>query len=335
MGVSRKAERKSRQGARSKVVDSLRANLEAGKSAGADEAGGLAAAGSRRPENPDEVRADRYVREVSVLAERTRMWHLHDRMALNEALVDTLADNIRRHGQHQPALGWELARPEGGVSIELVYGRRRREACARLGVPLRVQLIDFPGDRRALELMDVENSEREAPSPYEVGTGYRRRLDDGLFASQSELAEFLGMNRSTLNRYLKVSALPREVFDAFADPAELTLRYGDQLQRTLAKAGDQEMAALMEVAARATQATDRDDAQTRRYLMAAARGKVEAPCASGSYERRIEGKGSAWASVRRSDAGNRWRIELSPDVDEASLRRIEKAIARAIGSDDQ
>lgn len=76
-----------------------------------------------------------------------------------------------------------LVRPKG-KSYEIVAGHRRRRAAEAVGfevVPCLVKAID---DREALEMLVVENLEREELDPVEEARGVRHLLDAGMTAEE-------------------------------------------------------------------------------------------------------------------------------------------------------
>lgn len=83
---------------------------------------------------------------------------LTDRFSL-DAEIDDLVESIREFGQRVPAQVRRL--PSG--DREIVYGRRRLEACRRLGRDLLCQIVDMT-DEEAIAARGLENSARRDPS---------------------------------------------------------------------------------------------------------------------------------------------------------------------------
>jgi hypothetical protein len=58
-------------------------------------------------------------------------------------------------------------------------------------------------------------------SPYERGLSYRRWLSSGLFKSQSEIADALGVSEAQISRLLKYAVIPAAIIEAFDSPADI------------------------------------------------------------------------------------------------------------------
>lgn len=119
-----------------------------------------------------------------------------------------------------------------GAIYEVVYGHRRLEACRQLGLPV-LAVIDNLDDRTLFMEMERENRERADLSPWEQGVMYARALDCGLFSSNRQLANALGVDHSNLGKSLALARLPAEIVDAFATPMDIQLRWAPMLKKAL------------------------------------------------------------------------------------------------------
>lgn len=175
----------------------------------------------------------RQVVEYSVDPRRCRMWRYHNRLQdyITRENTSELIESIRINGQRQAALAREL-KDDPDYDYELVYGARRRFACAELGIELRVRVTRM-SDRLALAEMDAENRPRKDISDYERALDYRRWLDDGLYPNQSELGVAIGVSKSWLSRVLRLADMPAQVVNAFASPLDLRIEYGYELAKLL------------------------------------------------------------------------------------------------------
>jgi len=127
------------------------------------------------------------------------------RTQLPEDGLDELANSIRSSGLIQPI----LIRPSG-ERYQLVAGERRWRAAGKAGlekVPAVVREID---DTEALELALAENLLREALNPMEVARAYER-LQQQFHLTHEQIADRLGINRSTVTNTLRLLGLPSEV----------------------------------------------------------------------------------------------------------------------------
>ena len=121
---------------------------------------------------------------------------------------------------------------EEGERFEIVFGHRRHEACRQLGLPV-LAVIDNMDDRSLFIEMERENRERADLSPWEQGVMYERALEQGLFASNRQLASALGIDHSNLGKSLALARLPSQVVAAFATPLDIQLRWAPVLNKAL------------------------------------------------------------------------------------------------------
>jgi ParB family chromosome partitioning protein len=130
------------------------------------------------------------------------------RRRFEETELERLADSIRRHGVLQPVVVRRAA-PGAARPYELVVGERRWRASQRAGretLPAVVQDIE---PRDLLELALVENIQRRDLNPIELGQAFRTLLAAG--CSQEDLAERVGLDRSTVANHLRLLELPKEL----------------------------------------------------------------------------------------------------------------------------
>ena len=124
----------------------------------------------------------------------------------DEALAE-LAASIRRHGVLQPVLVSE----DGPERYILVTGERRWRAARLAGletIPAVIREQLESADQ--LELALVENLQRRDLTPLEEARAFDH-LRSSLGLSQAEIAERVGMDRSTVANSLRLLKLPEEV----------------------------------------------------------------------------------------------------------------------------
>jgi len=127
------------------------------------------------------------------------------RVRFDEAALAELAASIQSAGLLQPV----IVRPQGD-GFELIAGERRWRAVQRLGwskIPAVVRPVD---DRTLLALALVENLQRDDLNPIEAATSYQRLMDE-FQASQAEVAQLVGKDRSTVANALRLLRLPQEI----------------------------------------------------------------------------------------------------------------------------
>ena len=126
------------------------------------------------------------------------------RRAFEPGALDALAESIRVHGVLQP-----IVVRRAGDRYELVVGERRWRASKQAGlasIPAVVLEID-PRDR--LEVALVENVQRRDLNPIELAVAFRALADTG--ATQEEIGQRVGMDRSSIANHVRLLELPREI----------------------------------------------------------------------------------------------------------------------------
>jgi ParB family transcriptional regulator, chromosome partitioning protein len=126
------------------------------------------------------------------------------RRTFEPGALTALADSIRVHGVLQPVVV-----RRAGDRYELVVGERRWRASKLAGlaaIPAVVLEID-PRDR--LEVALVENVQRRDLNPIELAVAFRALADTG--ATQEEIGQRVGLDRSSIANHLRLLELPREI----------------------------------------------------------------------------------------------------------------------------
>ncbi len=128
------------------------------------------------------------------------------RHLLDESAIRELADSMHVSGLLQPV----LVRTAADDSYELIAGERRWRAAQRLGWSEINAVVREVDDRTLLTLALVENLQRDALSPIDEAKGYQRLVAD-FAASQNDVAELVGRDRSTVSNALRLLKLPESV----------------------------------------------------------------------------------------------------------------------------
>jgi ParB family chromosome partitioning protein len=126
------------------------------------------------------------------------------RRSFDAAELRVLADSIRRHGVLQPV----VVRRSGG-RYELVVGERRWRACREAGLASIPAVVADLEDRARLELALVENVQRRDLNPIELAHAFRALGDGG--ATQEQIGERVGLDRTTIANHLRLLDLPNEI----------------------------------------------------------------------------------------------------------------------------
>ncbi|MGE3818552.1 MAG: ParB/RepB/Spo0J family partition protein [Isosphaeraceae bacterium] len=127
--------------------------------------------------------------------------------------IRALADSLRQHGMIQPVLV-----RQAGERYELIAGERRLRAAFEAllhEIPVRVMDLD---DQRVSELAMVENLQREDLNALEKASAFRDYLNR-YGGTQEELANRLGLDRSTISNLMRLLELPDEVQSALRSRA--------------------------------------------------------------------------------------------------------------------
>lgn len=119
-----------------------------------------------------------------------------------------LSASIKSHGVLQPLVVRQV-----GDEFQLIAGERRLRAAQTAGfdsVPVRI--VDF-NDRQVLEAALAENIQRSDLNPIEKAVGFKDYLDR-FGTTQDQLADSLGLDRSTITHLLGLLELEPEVQEA-------------------------------------------------------------------------------------------------------------------------
>ena len=130
------------------------------------------------------------------------------RRAFADVELNELSDSIKQHGVIQPI----VVRPVKGSQdrFEIIAGERRWRAAQLAGlhevpiVPVDVSESD------ALEIMIIENVQREDLNALEEAQGYHV-LADEFKRSQEDIAKIVGKSRSHVANMMRLTKLPAEV----------------------------------------------------------------------------------------------------------------------------
>ena len=137
--------------------------------------------------------------------------------------IKELAASIRTYGVVQPVVVRQL--PTG--VYQLVAGERRLRASRLAGLDVVPAIIRDVDETGALELAMVENLQREDLNPIDEARGYESLMElSG--TTQSNVAERVGRDRSTVANSLRLLDLPPDVQDLLVE-GELSAGHGRAL----------------------------------------------------------------------------------------------------------
>ena len=129
------------------------------------------------------------------------------RKKFDEEAIEELAESIKIYGVIQPI----IVKKQDGY-YEIVAGERRWRASKKAGLSEIPCIVRDDTERKSKEISLIENIQREDLNPIEKARGFRQLIDEyGL--KQQELADMMGMNRTTVTNSLRILNLDPRVID--------------------------------------------------------------------------------------------------------------------------
>lgn len=121
--------------------------------------------------------------------------------------IEELAESIKVYGVIQPII---VTKKDN--YYEIIAGERRWRASKKAGLTEIPCIVRNDDERKAKEIALIENIQREDLNPIEKAKGFKQLIDEyGL--KQQELADIMGMNRSTVTNCLRILNLDSRVID--------------------------------------------------------------------------------------------------------------------------
>jgi ParB family chromosome partitioning protein len=133
------------------------------------------------------------------------------RHRFEEKQLEELKESIRLHGVLQPI----MVRRKG-TEYEIILGERRWRAAKAVGKPVIPAIVrEDVDDAAMLELALVENLQRADLDAIERATAFRAMMED-LQLTQDQVADRVGLSRSSVANHLRLLELPKAVQEALA-----------------------------------------------------------------------------------------------------------------------
>ena len=121
--------------------------------------------------------------------------------------MEELQKSILSNGLIQPI----TVRRTPDHKYQLVSGERRLKACKEIGYrEIPAYIIQVDSDELMLALALIENIQREKLNPIEIGTAYKRLMDE-CHLTQEQIAEKVGKDRTTIANTIRLLRLPAQV----------------------------------------------------------------------------------------------------------------------------
>lgn len=233
-----------------------------------------------------------------------------------EQLAD-LEASLKVNGLLQPI----TVRPAStGSGYELIAGERRYRAATRLGwteIPALVKQVD---DREALSLALVENLQRADLDPIEEAEGYQR-LQTEFSATQQQVADAVGKDRSTVANALRLLQLPASVRRLLQD-GQITTGHARALLGLTSERAMADLARESAANGLSVREVERRVKSARPAGPAAAAGALAAKVSSPS-----PASGHSTAEVRRIEELLRKRLQTQVQIAASGRDRGELRIA--------
>jgi ParB family transcriptional regulator, chromosome partitioning protein len=120
---------------------------------------------------------------------------------------EELKKSILANGLIQPI----TVRRKAPDLYELISGERRLKACMAIGMKdIPAYIIKVDTDEAMLALALIENIQREKLNPIEIGTAYKRLMEE-CHLTQEQIADKVGKDRTTIANTIRLLKLPREL----------------------------------------------------------------------------------------------------------------------------
>jgi ParB family chromosome partitioning protein len=122
--------------------------------------------------------------------------------------IDDTGKSISAHGQKVPAIGYV----DNGL-IYLTDGQKRWKASRAFDLPtLWVTICEKPSSVKDAYLDSRRiNSERSEQTAFDDAIRWQQLLDDKVFANQSELAEAVKLEQSSISKTLSINLIPNDL----------------------------------------------------------------------------------------------------------------------------
>lgn len=138
-------------------------------------------------------------------------WKYANRLIDDMGDIEDLIQSIQKNKQLQPALVRLHPKPHGDIKYEVIFGRRRHEACLRLNIPFLAIKKDIPNAQDAVVSQEAENRLRHDVSNYSNAILYKKLLEDGIFENERNMAEKLGISLSKIYDIMAYAKIPTEI----------------------------------------------------------------------------------------------------------------------------
>ena len=127
------------------------------------------------------------------------------RLEYNEEKIEELAKSIKENGLIQP-----ITVKKNNDKYQIIAGHRRYLAFKKLNKESIPAILRNVQNKEEIITL-TENLIRENLNPIEIAISMETIIEKKIVKNQSELAKILGINESTVSRYLKLLKLPEKI----------------------------------------------------------------------------------------------------------------------------
>lgn len=162
-------------------------------------------------------------RVVEIPIDDLRSNTFQPRVRFDDRHLAELAASIRLAGLMQPI----VVRPLDDGKFELIAGERRWRACRMAGLKTVPAIVREADNRRSAELALIENVQRTDLNPIERAGAFRALMSK-FSLTQADVADRVGLDRSSVANLLRLLDLPHDIQNMIIDGA-LSAGHGKML----------------------------------------------------------------------------------------------------------
>ncbi len=133
------------------------------------------------------------------------------RKSFDPEALQELADSIKEHGVLQP-----IVVTKQGDKYQIVAGERRWRASRLAGIETIPAIVRTIDDQNKLEMMIIENAQREDLTPIELATAYAK-LKEQFNLTNTEIGQRVGKSPSSVVNTMRLLKLPEEAKQAMQE----------------------------------------------------------------------------------------------------------------------
>jgi ParB family transcriptional regulator, chromosome partitioning protein len=184
------------------------------------------------------VSAQKPVVLLEIEPHRCRPWACHnrDKAWFNIEDCRDLIESIQNNGQIEPVILRAL--PQGfDKDFEIIAGVRRWYSCLQIPHQKLLARVIEADDRACMILMHIENAHAQDISDFERASSFMQHMQSGVFKSQTDLGNAMGVSQSMICKMLAAAALFEQPWlsELFENKREIPIRKAYRLATLLKK----------------------------------------------------------------------------------------------------